>query len=215
MAIPAEFENETGTRCLSIMNSWTVGTNAVSQNVTLPNGSYIIRYDCRYDCPNESRRLDSNILSTTGGNINTALCGLVLNDEQACVLLRQDESIQQLNPGSELYSISSQAGTWEEQRFRLNVTSEKADITFRFGLKTSENQGAANQARLYIDNLRIIRLEYDGTKVDEVKKNEPQAVTSDGPLYTLAGYRMNRLTSYTSPSYRKGVVIQSGKKHIR
>ena len=215
MAVPAEFDSEAGTRCLSIMNSWTTGINAVSQSITLPNGSYIIRYDCRYDCPNESRRLASNVLSTTGGNINTSLCGLVLNDEQARVVLCQDDKYQQLSPRAELYTLPSQAGTWEEQRFRLNVISEKADITFRFGLKTSENQGAANQARLYVDNLRIIELKYNGTEVDEVMDKGPQTVTSGTSLYDLAGCRMNHLTSYNSSSNRKGIFIQSGRKLIR
>ncbi len=214
MAVPAEFDSEAGTRCLSIMNSWTTGTNAISQSITLPNGSYIIRYDCRYDCPNESRRLASNVLSTTGGNINTALCGLVLNDEQARVYLRQDDNYQQLNSGTELYTLPSQAGTWEEQRFRLNVISEKADITFRFGLKTSENQGAANQARLYVDNLRIIELKYNGTGLEEVMEKEPQAVISGAPLYDLSGCRINHLTSYNSSSYLKGIFIQ-GRQLLR
>ena len=185
MAPPASFETEAGSRCLNILNSWTTGTNAISQTFQLPQGYYILRFNYRYECPNESRRTAENVMATTGGNVNTSLCGLVMNDE-------------------EHYSFPSQANTWEEQRYRLNVNTESADFTIRFGLQTSASQGAANQARLYIDNLRIIELQYKETGIGQT----PGAASSvaDATLYDLAGRRLAKLPA------AHGIYIRGNKK---
>ena len=187
MAPPVSFEEEAGSRCLNILNSWTSGTNAISQTFTLPQGVYILRYNYRYECANESRRTAENVMGTTGGNINTSLCGLVNGDE-------------------ELYAFPAQANTWEERRIRLNVNSETADFTIRFGLNTSANQGAANQARLYIDNLRLIELKYKETGIGQVADSAPNATASDAPLYDLAGRRLNNVPA------TRGIYIRGHQK---
>ncbi|MBO4906317.1 MAG: hypothetical protein J5486_04695 [Bacteroidaceae bacterium] len=134
MAEPAN-DNEAGLRCLSVLNSWTIGSNAISQTVNLPAGNYMLEFDMRYACANVSRYLAPNIISTTGGNVNTSLCGIAFNNE-------------------EHYLMPTTADTWEPQVISFTLT-EATDVTFRLGLSTTANQGAANQTRLYIDNLRL------------------------------------------------------------
>ena len=136
MAVPAAFEEEAANRCLSILNSWTVGTNAISQAITLPEGSYSLTFDIRYDCPNESRRTAPNVITTTGGNVNTALCGL-------------------LTATDEYYApYPTVANTWEEMTIPFTCSGEE-QINIMFGLNTTASQGAANNTRLYIDNIRL------------------------------------------------------------
>jgi hypothetical protein len=41
-----------GVRCLTVLNSWTSGTNRIVQTVTLPAGDYRLLIDMRYECTN-------------------------------------------------------------------------------------------------------------------------------------------------------------------
>ena len=143
MAQPAAFADEAGDRCLSVMNSWTAGLNAIRQDVTLEPGDYMLTLDLRYACANESRRTAPNVVATSGGNVCTAYCGVVTD-------------------GEEHYApLPSVAEAWEQKdvTFTIPAGSPKT-VTLRVGLHTTESQGAANQTRLYVDNLRLLQRAY-------------------------------------------------------
>ena len=191
MAVPAAFEEEVGTRCLSLLNSWTTGTNAITQKVKLSKGEYRLTFDMNYVCPNESRRTSQNVINTTGDNINTSLCGIALGDVT-------------------FYApYPTTANTWQEQAIDFSL-AEDTPVTFRMGLNTTLSQGAANNTRLYIDNLRlwqqkevvlvgIERLTPDPTK--EMVNGK----SSNSKLYDLSGRRL-------TAAPRHGIVIQNGQK---
>ena len=178
------------TRCLSILNSWTVGTNAISQTVALPAGTYSLTFDMRYDCANESRRTAANVVNTTGGNINTALCGLVVGSQ-------------------EYYApYPDAANTWQQQAIHFTL-DEASDVTFRLGLKTSANQGAANNTRLYIDNLHVWQLAdvvVDG--IGGIDNSERKKENMHGVMYDLSGRQLSQVPA-------KGFFIQAGHKVVR
>ena len=190
MAVPAADADSAMTRCLSILNSWTVGTNAISQTVALPAGTYSLTFDMRYDCANESRRTAANVVNTTGGNINTALCGLVIGSQ-------------------EYYApYPDAANTWQQQAIHFTL-DEASDVTFRLGLKTSANQGAANNTRLYIDNLHVWQLAdvvVDG--IGGIDNSERKKENMHGVMYDLSGRQLSQIPA-------KGFFIQAGHKVVR
>ncbi|MCR4994611.1 MAG: hypothetical protein K6A32_04410 [Bacteroidales bacterium] len=191
MPVPAAYEEEAGTRCLSVLNSWTVGTNAISQQVSLPeNGSYLLTFDMRYACANEGRRTADNTIVATGGNVNTALCGVEVQ-------------------GSTYYSLPSVADTWEEQRIAFDFNgSADEKITLRFGLNTTANQGAANQTRLYIDNVRL--WQQKERMEDGISKTASTSTfgKNNDVLYDLGGRRVSRLDKGTVYIHNHQKIIQ-------
>ena len=112
----------------------------------------------------------------------------------------------QRTPLTTLYSLPSQAGTWEKKTIRLTVNEDQTHLTFRFGLKTTANIGAANQVRLYADNVQIIKLEYSGTGVKAVPSADNHDRTSS--FYDLQGRPLTHLPA-------KGLFIQGGHKMVR
>ncbi|MBQ9285328.1 MAG: hypothetical protein IJ209_03455 [Bacteroidaceae bacterium] len=188
MAVPAAFEESVGKRCLSILNSWTVGTNAVKQVVALPKGYYELSFKLRYSCANESRRTAENVIASTDGNTNTLLCRVTANDE-------------------EFYApYPTSADTWETKVIGFSVEpdegSETADVDITLGLKTTENQGATNQTRLYIDDLRLrghVEQAPDGISASAFQ-------SADSKFYDLGGRQFQELR-------KTGFVIQKGQKY--
>ena len=193
MAVPAAFEEEAATRCLSILNSWTAGTNAISQKVQLPaSGRYRLTFDMRYACANESRRTAPNVITATGGNINTAYCGVIVEGEQ-------------------LYApYPTTADTWEEKIIEFDCTNASQPITLRMGLQTSAGQGAANNTRLYLDNVRLWQqkevIPVGIKEVDNLKLAVDSPATS---IYDISGRRL------TTQPQQRGIYIRDGKKVIR
>ncbi len=176
MAVPAAFEEEAGTRCLSIMNSWTAGTNAITQTVTLPtSGRYRLTFDMRYVCPNESRRTAPNVIATTGGNANTLLCGVRFQGQEF------------------MAPYPAAADTWQLQVIDFDyVTLPNGDanqtIEIVMGLNTSASQGAANNTRLYIDNLRLLQLTEDQSDGVGVIENSKMKIESGvGEMFDITG----------------------------
>jgi hypothetical protein len=194
MAVPAAFEDEAGSRCLSILNSWTVGTNAISQKVQLPAAAeYTLTFDMRYECANESRRPADNVITATGGNVNTALCGVE-------------------SEGQTFYApYPEAASTWQEQRITFTASdSENPTATLRFGLNTTANQGAANQTRLHVDNVRLWmpRDAYD--QAVGVKALPQSAHTgAEATTYDLGGRRI------AGHPRQHGIYIHDGRKIVR
>lgn len=178
MAPPAAFEDKVGERCLSILNSWTTGVNAISQEVELPsNGRYRLTFDMFYTCPNESRRTAPNIITSTGGNVNISLCGL-------CV------------QGEEYYLFPSQPNMWEEQCIDFDCTTNNMDghplISLRLGLQTTANQGAANQTRIYVDNVRLWQLTEREFDVIGDVQTRPDVPFDSMHFFDLTGRRVSR-----------------------
>ena len=186
MAVPAAFEGEVGKRCLSILNSWTAGTNAICQTTTLPKGDYHLTFDMNYVCPNETRRTLPNVIGTTGDNINTSLCGLIIGDETFYA------------------SYPTTSNTWQEQTIDFSL-AEATPVTFRMGLATSAGQGAANNTRLYIDNLRLWQLKEDPAVGIGLTPAQEMVNSKSSKLYDLSGRRLS-----TAP--RHGVFIRNGQK---
>ena len=199
MAVPAAFEDEVGSRCLSILNSWTVGTNAISQEVELPtSGKYVLSFDMRYECANESRRTAPNVITTTGGNVNTLLCGVCGTED------------------GDLYApYPTAAGTWVQQSIPFEFIilpnlDEHQGVTLRFGLSTTANQGAANQTRLYIDNVRLYMIEEQAVGVlapaAEGQATKPHTHTQG--RFDLNGRPLKQLPP-------TGLFIEAGRKVVR
>ena len=194
MSVPAAFEDEVGSRCLSILNSWTIGTNAISQKVQLPAAAeYTLTFDMRYECANESRRPADNVITATGGNVNTALCGVE-------------------HQGQTFYApYPEAASTWVRQRITFTAAdSEDLTATLRFGLNTTANQGAANQTRLHVDNVRLWmpRDAYD--QAVGVKALPPSAQSgAEAATYDLGGRRI------AGQPQQHGIYIHDGRKIVR
>ena len=198
IAVPATFQDETGIRCLSILNSWTAGTNAITQPIHRnASGTYLLRVDLRYECPNESRRTAPNVITTTGGNQNTLLCGITTPDE------------------GDLYApYPTAAGTWQQMSIPFTYTHDADNpqpLLLRLGLATTQGKGAAENTRLYIDDLRLF-LRDDGT---EVGIHTPAATVpgSHNPqLYDLTG----RPAKLSSVICHKGIYVTAeGQKVVR
>jgi len=192
MAVPVAFEEEVGTRCLSILNSWTAGTNAITQEVTLPKGEYRLTFNMNYVCPNEGRRTEPNVICSTGDNINTSLCGLAIG------------FVGYYAP------YPTTANTWQEQAIDFSLTESRA-VTIRMGLATSAGQGAANNTRLYIDNLRLWQQKEVvpvGINIPEMDNNDINSKSSNCEWYDLSGRRLS-----SAPLH--GVFIQNGQKVLR
>ena len=211
MAPPAAFADEAGTRCLSMLSSWTAGTNAISQDITLPTGHYILRFDYRYTCPNESRRTATNVISTTGGNVCTSLCGFEVSGETDRVFIQRDGEDEQVYSGTPCYSFPTEQDTWQETAYRIHVAGPQANITLRFGVSTTANQGAANQTRIYADNVRLIKLRYSGTGITTPSaSNETRA---NAAVYDLSGRPVrNTNGNNCHPTGKRGIYISNGQK---
>ena len=63
-----------GVRCLTVLNSWTSGTNRIVQTAKLPEGEYRLLIDMRYECPNQQSNDGSKVVAS--GNTNTSYTGV-------------------------------------------------------------------------------------------------------------------------------------------
>lgn len=134
MATPAMDEN-CGERCLSILNSWDAGLNRITQTFTLPAGEYKLKFLMQYVCQNEMRHTGNDVITTTSDNINYSFCGISYN-------------------GKTDYHYPQYANNWEEIVCPF-ILDEATEVTVSMGLKTTASVGAANNTRLYIDNIRL------------------------------------------------------------
>ncbi len=185
MAAPAGRDDEVQTRCLSVLNSWTNGTNAISQTTHLPKGDYVLAMDMRYSCPNEGRRIGDNIVATTGGNTCSVLCGVSLG-------------------GNDLYTLPTAAESWQTRQIAFSIDDEEgADATFRLGMSTTASLGAAQQVRLYVDNLRLFRVK--STPVGIGHTAFSQMPSGHGNVYDLSGRPI-------SGKAAQGICITQGRK---
>ena len=92
--------------------------------------------------------------------------------------------------------------------FELAETEDVKTVTIRLGLSTTANTGAANQTRLYIDNVRLLQLKELYDSVSLLPAGETSAKASAIGRYDLNGRPLKRLPA-------SGFFIQDGHKVVR
>lgn len=161
-AAPA-MDGDCGQRCLTVLNSWAKGRNAITQKVSLPAGEYRLVMDMKYECPNQTSN-DGRTVKTSS-NENSSLTGVKIGSLTD-------------------YRYPAVANEWEQMVYDFTLT-EAQDVELSLGFQTSASQGAANNTLLYIDNLRL------GYKVPTAI-TEVKAATAPAATYTLGGVRVAR-----------------------
>lgn len=128
-------DTQTGDRCLTVLNSWTSGSNAITQDVTLTAGTYRVLLDMRYECTNQ--RSNDGTTVQADGNTNTSLTGVTVGKKSQ-------------------YAYPDQNATWQTMKFDFDIENTQA-VTISLGYRSSAGVGAANNTLLYIDNVRLLR----------------------------------------------------------
>ncbi|MBQ3754237.1 MAG: dockerin type I repeat-containing protein [Prevotella sp.] len=165
-----------GDRVLTVLNSWDMGSNTITQGVSLYPGKYRLMLDMRYECPNQISN-DGEVIVTTGNNFNTSLTGV------------------KTKAGND-FRYPSEPNAWQQLCYDLNMGS-KETVTVSLGFSTSAKQGAANNTLLYIDNLRLYVLNgdadgngrVDGKDLDTLVNHiiDPKAALSNPDAADLNG----------------------------
>lgn len=181
------FDENCGSRTLTVLNSWAKGDNAIKQDMILPDGEYRVLMNVRYVCPNEKSN-NGHTITTTGNNTCTSLTGIKIGAETD-------------------YRYPKTSGLWQQLCYDFRVTSEQT-VTISLGFSTSNSVGAANNTLLYIDNVRLLKLEdHNITGVNNLETNNGEP-TTDLIYYDLQGRRLN-----TKPIHR-GIYICNGRKFV-
>ena len=155
-------DDNCGARTLTVLNSWDMGNNAITQSVSLPAGTYRLLLDMKYECANETSNDGKKV--TTANNTNTSLTGVAYN-------------------GITDYRYPSARSQWEVMVYDFTLDNP-TDIVLSLGYGCSASQGAANNTLLYIDNLRL--LQKTTTGITNVS-NDANA----NKLYNLAGQQVS------------------------
>lgn len=190
MAAPATDENA-GTRCLKVLNSWDHGSNRITQTVTLPEGEYKLAFLAKYVCPNENARLADDVITSTGSNVNYSLCGLSYGDVQT-------------------YRYPRVANGWEWIEIPFSLEAQTA-VTVSMGLKTTANEGAANNTCLYLDDVRLYSKQDSG---DGIASTGTENGTEPVDVYNLQGIKLrsNVRPSEATKGLPEGIYIVNHKK---
>ena len=179
-----------GVRCLTVLNSWTSGTNRITQSVTLPAGDYRLLVDMRYECPNQQSNDGRRVVAS--GNTNTSYTGIKYGTATD-------------------YRYPEANMTWKLMCYDFTLPqSEKVEISL--GFSTSASVGAANNTLLYIDHVRLLS---KNTNIDDVV-DAVSATPAMVDVYSMQGQRLrSRLPSSVAlQGLDSGVYIVGGKKMI-
>ena len=176
-----------GVRCLTVLNSWTSGTNRIVQTVTLPAGDYRLLIDMRYECTNQQSNDGRRVVAS--GNTNTSYTGIKY-------------------AGTTDYRYPAQNASWELMPYDFTLT-ERGEVEISLGFATSASVGAANNTLLYIDNVRLLK---KNTNVEDVIDAPQQAALVD--VYSLQGVRLRSAmpVSVALHGLQSGVYIVGGEK---
>ena len=155
-----------GKRCLTVLNSWSAGTNAITQKVMLPAGEYRLVLDMKYECPNQVSNDGKNVV-TSGKNTNTSLTGIKIGEVTD-------------------YRYPSAQNKWEQIIYDFTLTSEQ-EVDLSLGYSTTSGAGAANNTLLYIDNLRLGKKTATGITHVSVGDDDRK----DG-IYDLSGRKVSK-----------------------
>ena len=124
-----------GVRCLTVLNSWTSGTNRIVQTVNLPAGDYRLLIDMRYECTNQQSNDGRKVIAS--GNTNTSYTGIKYGSTTD-------------------YRYPKANMEWELVNYDFTL-AERCDVEISLGFATSSSVGAANNTLLYIDNVRLLK----------------------------------------------------------
>ena len=151
-----------GVRCLTVLNSWTSGTNRIIQSERLPEGEYRLLIDMRYECPNQLSNDGSKVVAS--GNTNTSYTGVKYGSKTD-------------------YRFPTENNTWELMVYDFALT-RTTSVEISLGFTTSAAVGAANNTLLYIDNVRLLQKNSDTSVGSVMCEEEHEAV------YTLTGQKV-------------------------
>jgi len=174
-----------GDRVLTVLNSWDKGDNTITQKAVLPAGSYRVLMDVRYECLNQTAA-SGTAVTTSGGNTNTSLTGVVYNGNH--------------------FAYPQEPNSWEQLFFDFTVAEPQADVTISLGYRASASVGAANNTLMYIDNIRLLAADDTTTGISQLGASLGSASSA---LYDLQGRR-----TLSGDALRKGLYIQNGQKVV-
>lgn len=182
-------DDSCGVRCLTVLNSWTSGTNRIVQSVTLPAGDYRLLIDMRYECTNQQSNDGSRVVAS--GNTNTSYTGIKY-------------------AGTTDYRYPSENASWELIPYDFTLT-EQGEVEISLGFATSASVGAANNTLLYIDNVRLLK---KNTHVEDAIETPKQDTLVD--VYSLQGVRlrMAQPVRLALQGLDRGMYLVGGKKVI-
>ena len=152
-----------GVRCLTVLNSWTSGTNRIVQTVNLPAGDYRLLIDMRYECTNQQSNDGRKVIAS--GNTNTSYTGIKYGSTTD-------------------YRYPKANMEWELMNYDFTL-AERCDVEISLGFATSSSVGAANNTLLYIDNVRLLK---KNTNVDDGIANIQSPTQRE--VYSTHGIRL-------------------------
>ena len=152
-----------GVRCLTVLNSWTLGTNRIVQTVNLPAGDYRLLIDMRYECTNQQSNDGRKVIAS--GNTNTSYTGIKYGSTTD-------------------YRYPKANMEWELMNYDFTL-AERCDVEISLGFATSSSVGAANNTLLYIDNVRLLK---KNTNVDDGIANIQSPTQRE--VYSTHGIRL-------------------------
>ena len=152
-----------GVRCLTVLNSWTSGTNRIVQTVNLPAGDYRLLIDMRYECTNQQNNDGRKVIAS--GNTNTSYTGIKYGSTTD-------------------YRYPKANMEWELMNYDFTL-AERCDVEISLGFATSSSVGAANNTLLYIDNVRLLK---KNTNVDDGIANIQSPTQRE--VYSTHGIRL-------------------------
>ena len=154
-----------GVRCLTVLNSWTSGTNRIVQTVNLPAGDYRLLIDMRYECTNQQSNEGRRVIAS--GNTNTSYTGIKYGTTTD-------------------YRYPTKNMEWELMVYDFSL-AERCDVEVSLGFSTAASVGAANNTLLYIDNVRLLK---KNTNVGDGIDNLCHTLAKDA-VYSIHGVRQH------------------------
>ena len=175
-----------GVRCLTVLNSWTSGTNRIVQTARLPEGDYRLLIDMRYECPNQLSNDGSKVVAS--GNTNTSYTGVKYGSKTD-------------------YRYPTANSAWELMVYDFTLT-RTTSVEVSLGFTTSAAVGAANNTLLYIDNVRLLQKNSDVDTNISSMMHETQEV-----VYNLTGQKVSEMAGDKLPEHLPaGVYIKGNQK---
>ncbi len=183
-------DDSCGLRCLTVLNSWTSGSNAITQKVSLPKGDYRLLLDMKYECPNQQSNDGKKVAAS--GNTNSSLTGVKYGTKTD-------------------YRYPAENNTWEVMCYDFTLT-DSTDVTISLGYSSSAGVGAANNTLLYIDNIRLLSKD---TNIPDVIESV-EAVAKDVDVFTLTGIKVkeNVSSANATQGLSKGIYVVGNKKVV-
>ncbi len=182
-----------GERTLTVLNSWAVGANAITQTMSLTPGEYRVVLNMKYECANQTSN-NGRVVNTSGGNVNTSLTGIKMGSTTD-------------------YRYPIVANEWQQLAYDF-ILNEAKDVTLSMGFRTSLSQGAANNTLLYIDNVRVLKKITTGIQLP----NTSQAVSNSTTIYDLSGRKVMDMQGKRQKTkmnnLKPGVYFVNGKKMV-